>query len=118
MVAARVIPGYSPGLLHQFPGGYALSGGVVPHNENRLFKEPLIRGIHHDHPSGNTFNHLPFPPLVSLRGCWETPFPGPLVMFPFFRGQGNFIQPEDRISDFFCAALLGAAEDLDGTVIP
>ena len=47
-------------LLHD-----ALSGGVVPHNEDRLLKIPLVRGIHHHDPSGNAFHH-PRSCLLSL----------------------------------------------------
>ena len=49
--------GVPAGLLHQLPGGDALAGRIVPHDEDRLLKKTLVRGIHHHDPSGNAFHH-------------------------------------------------------------
>ena len=57
MVSAGIVSRHPAGLLHQLPGGDALAGRIVPHDEDRLLKKTLVRGIHHHDPSGNAFHH-------------------------------------------------------------
>lgn len=39
MVSAGIVSRHPAGLLHQLPGGDALAGRIVPHDEDRLLKK-------------------------------------------------------------------------------
>lgn len=68
-VGPGIILGNADGLVHHLLGGdpSAAHGCVVAHNENGLFKNMRVRGIHHDDPAGKSFYQELCPPLLRFR---------------------------------------------------
>ena len=55
-LTAGVVLGDADGLIHQLLGTDAAAVGAE--NENCLFKDLRVRGVHHDDPAGNAFNQM------------------------------------------------------------
>ena len=56
-VGAGIVLGDADRLIHQLLGcDTAAGGGIVANDKNCLFKNTGIGGVHHDDPTGNTFD--------------------------------------------------------------
>lgn len=55
-LTAGIVFGDADGLIHQLLRADAAA--VSAENENCLFKDLRVRGVHHDDPAGNAFNQM------------------------------------------------------------